>query len=369
MGAALVIALVTGLPWAAWNSIPVIVARVVLPRWVAIERVELPDGVTLVREVDPVQRWLGWRPNPHGGWSGTFFDLRPDGTRTRRPDEERLTILDHGTPTSWSVEEMIGSPPYQLGTQGEEGEFLTRGPWAMPTVGSPGFGADAGPPGSGSLFIAAIDFRVFALRWISVARPAGGAGPLVATPIGPGDFWQEEGTGVWLFERVCESDQYPFGEYFMQDRLTLILSWDSRTGAWAPDLERMRRPLKPDLLVEMTVSAERAYDECLESERRRRDELGNDKQSEQEFAAWLAGGASDEPLPCADMLSPLVRGILYMTATGHGSEWETWIGASWPKRASAEFRDRFIREMRETLKQCDCASVLDELNGEPSAGR
>ena len=75
--AGVAVALLVAAPLFLWHSGPTFVARTLLPRWWTLESATMPNGLTLVHQVDPVQ-WMELEPNPAlSALKGGFEDEAP----------------------------------------------------------------------------------------------------------------------------------------------------------------------------------------------------------------------------------------------------------------------------------------------------
>jgi hypothetical protein len=176
MTASIASALLIALPLMVWHSVPVFIARTLMPRWVTEGRAEFPNGLTLVYEVDPLQEWFDIEPNTAvGAWRGNFEDLaevsdasRNDGWNNRTsyvwPDRRRLRVwTDVNHPT---LTEHFGHIVF-----GAEGWSPTLGQ-AMPPIGSPGFGGDITGDGIGDVIVGEVnDGSGGGTTWMMVTVP------------------------------------------------------------------------------------------------------------------------------------------------------------------------------------------------------
>jgi len=368
LAAGIVLAAIVGIPLFLWHSGHVFLARTVLPRWVTAQRADFADGTVVVDEVDPVQAWLGWEPNPaDGAWRGNFDDeqkdtLGRDGPPvTAWPDRRRLRAWRPGcdsTATSY-----LG--PFVFGAEAAD---------AMPPVGSPGFGGDLNGDGDPNIVVGEVNTgSLGGIAWMRLrtTEPSSGERPsLVLELIGDGIFRPDPAHGDWVFLMICHGFRFGLTPGAYSADPLIACAWDADRRGWVPDAERMRRDPDRALLDRQVAAASKAYSDCERAASEASD--GSDPDAVPGSAADAALRALREGqagmagfLPCPEMVGSLLAGVLELVTSGHGAEWEEWVRRSWPERASESLRDAFIADVRRTLDTCECAAFLRELNGIP----
>ena len=323
------------LPYALWHNVHLFLARQLLPRWVTTARAELPGGLSVEHEVDPVQAWIGWEPNVglgawHGGWGdpppatmpGEF--IWPEEHRTRITSAEGRSLQTN----------YLG--PFVFGSKAD------LPPGRMPSVGSPGFGGDMTGDGEGDLVVGEVNVGSGGgIRWFRAATSGGGPS---LTAIGMGSF-REAAPGEWLFDAACGGFRYRIAPgAFLQDP-SVTCAWDPLANAWVPDPDRRRGPPNPVFIESGVRSAGKAWAECS------------------------AGGTEGGPDPgtaCPAAAAALARGAIHLAFTGNGEDWDLWVrraAAAAGITAGAPFVDRLVDELRRSFACCGCAEALRELNG------
>ena len=380
-------ALLIALPLMVWHSVPVFIARTLMPRWVTEGRAEFANGLTLVYEVDPLQEWFDIEPNTaSGAWSGNFEDLaevsdadRNGGWNNRTfyvwPDRRRWRVwTDASHPTSTAHLDH-----FVFGVEG----WSPTAEQCMPPVGSPGFGGDVTGDGVGDVIVGEVNGGSGGgTTWMMVTVPEVAAdkhgGPAI-TVIGMGIFRRDDAHGGWLFMSVCNGFRYGLTPgAFCNDPL-IACTWNAEQRAWTPNVERMRREPDRRALAKYAADALDHYRECLaDAADMTSGSTVNDLTSETTAGEHDAAAAALDALrngragmgdflPCPSMIGALSMGVLELLTSGHGAEWEEWVRLAWPAEATASFRDRFIADMRRTIETCECATSLRELNGFPEA--
>ena len=345
--AGIVASFLVSLPLLAWHNAHIFLARALLPRWVAVQRADFPNGLSLAEEVDPVQEILRWEPNPDGrAWDANFYDAVDKGL-AMWPDRRRLRAwTDAARP---SVTSYLG--PFTFGAvfRGDDGNGT------MPPVGAPGFGSDVNGDGQPDVIVGEMNpGSGGGVTWMRITLPEEAAqdgGPSFSV-VGMGSFRRDEAHGDWVFMSTCHGFHYMFapGTGGVKDP-EILCTWDPLRRNWVPDPSRMRREPDRVLLSAAAAQAAGAWDECVRS-----------------IAELKDGGARDrEDFPCAGVIAQVVAGVMEMVTSGHGAEWEGWVRVAWPPGAGTAERDRFVARMRRALEMCECADALRELGAVPSA--
>lgn len=341
--AGLLAAVAAALPLLAWHGVHVFLARSLLPRWVTAQRADFPGGLVMVEEVDPVQAWFGWFPNPaDGAWQGNFFDT-PEGAGLGGagtwPERARLRAwIDPRHPA------VVGrTGPFSFGAVPDPSLESGR----MPPVGSPGFGSDIDGDGSPDVVVGQVNVgSAGGIDYWLVELPEAGAdqgAPPRAAGIGLGRFVREP-SGSWAFLRRCHGFRYALVPgYAMQDP-EIPCTWDAAAHAWRPDARRARRPADRARLAASAERAAQAHAQC-------------------------AGDASPDDgtpggfLRCPGLIAAMSEGVVELVVSGHGSEWEGWVLRAWPAGASPELRALYLDRMRRAIDESECGGFLRALNG------
>jgi hypothetical protein len=328
------------LPFALWHNVHLFLARLLLPRWVATARAELPDGLAVVHEVDPVQAWVGWEPNAgDGAWHGGWGDAPPSTAPGAFlwPEEHRMRIT---SPDGRSLAtNHLG--PLVFGA----GAGLPPG--AMPAVGTPGFGGDLTGDGEPDLVVGEVNVGSGGgVGWFR-ADSAGGALSLV--PVGTGTF-REAAPGEWLFDAACGGFRYRIAPGALLQDPSVPCTWDPLARTWTPDPGRMRADVDPLLLDSCVRAARSAWAECADAR---------------------PVNGPDAGTTCPAAAAALARGAIHLAFTGHGAGWGAWV-----LRASSAagippdgpFAAGLVGELRKAFACCACAEALRELNGAGFSG-
>ncbi len=368
LSAGVALSAIVGVPLFLWHSGHVFLARTLLPRWVAAQRADFADGTVLVDEVDPVQEWLGWQPNPaDGAWRGNFDDEQKDMEGrdgppvTAWPDRRRLRAWRPGcdsTATSY-----LG--PFVFGPAAAA---------RMPAIGAPGFGGDLNGDGAPDIVVGEVNTGTLGgttwMRLRATEPTASERATLVLELVGTGIFREDPARGDWVFLSICHGFRYGITPGAFSSDPLIACTWDSDRRGWVLDAGRMRRDSERALLDRQAEAAAIAYAECERSASEASE--GSDPDAAPGSAADAALRALREGqagmagfLPCTEMVGSLLAGVLELVTSGHGAEWEEWVRRSWPDRASASLRDAFIADVRRALDTCECAAFLRELNGIP----
>lgn len=344
VAAGLAIAILAATPVLLWHGAHLLVARLVLPRWVVVESARLPGGLAIALEGDPLQHWLGWMPNPWpGAWDGMFFEHIPDAdppSRSAWPQEWRLRLAGPGGSTVLP-RELVGHARPVFGALASE---------SMPVVGAPGFGGALAPDGSCTLLIGSPNAGSGGgIEWHEVIMAADA--PSIVD-LGFGTWDQPAGVPDWTFERRCHGFRYQMVPGVYLSDWDVTCSWDPGTRTWRADLARMRRALRSDFLDEMARDANEALAQCVAEGAVMTDEgLGFDPEPPKSL-----------DLPCPALVGAISRGVLEHVFTGNGSGWRDWVVSAWPAAAGTHVRDKFIERMSGTIEDCECGTVLRELN-------
>lgn len=367
VGAAVAASLALALPLLAWHSVHVFLARTLLPRWMTAQRAEFPGGLVLVEEVDPLQEWLGWDPNPaDGAWHGHFEDP-PEGSAsadlTAWPERRRLRAwIGSGRPM---VASYVG--PFTFGA-----EFAPAAPLGrMPPVGAPGFGGDITGDGLPDIVVGEMNVGSGGgIEWFRIEAPEGPGAPgepPVVVGVGHGLFHRDAGAGRWSFMMRCHGFRYTLTPgYALQDP-SVACSWDDGRRAWIPDARLMRRPPDRARLADCLERARQGYLQCEHAAAEQGD--GADGGASPGAAARAALGDLREGkmsigqfLPCPGVVAAMTEGALELVTSGNGAEWEGWVRLAWPSADAAGFRDRYLAAMRGALETCECSDFLRSLN-------
>lgn len=362
------------IPLLLWHSVPIFVARLVLPRWVARQRAEFPNGLILAEEIDPVQEWLHWEPNTAAGaWHGGFEEVSvvpilSTGQQLVQPvlvwpDRVRVRAWTAGHEGTWTVY----LAPFAFGIEQKGPLILNQ---QMPSVGAPGFGGDITGDGVGDVIIGSINVGSGGgVNWMRVNLPAS-TGTELGVPtldeFGSGIFRRDERHQDWLFMKVCHGFRYQLSPGAFSNDPLIACSWDQRVQAWLPNLERMRGSIDQEMIAAIATEAQAMYELC-----EAKYQSAIDNQSDELSKELLRRLRIGEPsagtgyLPCPELVGVLARGVLEFVLKGHGDEWRAWIQVAWPAKASDEFRARFIAVMTRAINECECAETLRLLNGNP----
>jgi hypothetical protein len=369
-----------------WHSVPVFIARTLMPRWVTEGRAEFPNGLTIVYEVDPVQEWFDMEANSAAGaWRGNFEDLAEisdaeanDGWNSRTiyvwPKRRRLRAW-----TDASQPRVTGHlDHFVFGVEG----WSPTADQCMPPIGSPGFGGDVTGDGVGDVIVGEVnDGSGGGTSWGMITVPQDAPdehGGLAITGIGVGMFQRDTANGGWIFMSVCHGFRYGMTPgAFCNDPL-IACTWNAERHAWMPNVERMRRDPDRKTLAQHAAAALDHYRQCLaDAGDMTAGSAVNDLTGEPAGDGDPAAAALEalrngragmgDFLPCPAMIGSLSAGVLELLTSGYGAEWEEWVRLAWPTEATASFRDRFIADTRRTIETCECAKSLRELNGFPEA--
>ena len=386
IAASLASALLIALPLMVWHSVPVFIARTLMPRWVTEGRAEFPNGLTIVYEVDPVQEWFDMEANSAAGaWRGNFEDLAEisdaeanDGWNSRTiyvwPKRRRLRAW-----TDASQPRVTGHlDHFVFGVEG----WSPTADQCMPPIGSPGFGGDVTGDGVGDVIVGEVnDGSGGGTSWGMITVPQDAPdehGGLAITGIGVGMFQRDTANGGWIFMSVCHGFRYGMTPgAFCNDPL-IACTWNAERHAWMPNVERMRRDPDRKTLAQHAAAALDHYRQCLaDAGDMTAGSAVNDFTGEPAGDGDPAAAALEalrngragmgDFLPCPAMIGSLSAGVLELLTSGYGAEWEEWVRLAWPTEATASFRDRFIADTRRTIETCECAKSLRELNGFPEA--
>jgi hypothetical protein len=341
----LVIAIVAAMPVLLWHGVHLLVARLVLPRWVTVEAATLPSGHVIALEGDPLQAWLRWAPNAWpGAWDGMFFEPVPDSdppARVAWPRPWRLRVTGPGGSTV--LPEAAGGHVRPV--------FGTMASESMPPAGTPGFGGALAPDGSGAFVVGVPNTGSGGgIEWHEVQLAGDGAS---VREIGWGMWDQPVLDGEWTFERRCHGFKYEMVPGVFLSDWDVTCAWDAGTRSWRADPSRMRRALRADFLDEMAHEARQGLDECLAGGTRVDD-------GGLEFAP---DPSRTSDLPCPAMVGAISRGVMEHVFTGNAAGWRAWVRSVWPEAAGLRVRDAFIERMTHTIQECECAEVLRALNG------
>lgn len=332
LGAA--IAAMAAVPLLAWHGVHLLVARALLPRWVAVEQATLPDGTSIALDADPVQAWLGWAPNHRdGAWDGMFLEwIEGSDPPMRRgwPQPWRMRLSAAGASTVLDVTVVGHVRPV----------FGALAAADMPGAGSPGFGAPLAPDGACTVVIGMPNpGSGGGIEWHEVR--AGGDAP-TTVPIGWGR-WQGPGPdGSWTFLRRCTGFRYELVPGAYLDDGEVACAWHPDARAWRADPARMRRPLRTDALAEASRQAHEAARGC--------------------------GDPASASQACPELVAAIARGVLEHVFSGNGAGWRAWAIASWPDEAGGASRDAFIGRMESLVAGCECAEDLRALEAASSGG-
>lgn len=374
VGAAVLSALLLALPLLAWHSVHVFLARTLLPRWMTAQRAEFPGGLVLVEEVDPLQEWLGWDPNPaDGAWHGHFEDPPEDSASadlTAWPERRRLRAWrGSAAPVTASY---VG--PFTFGAEFDS----AAEPGRMPPVGAPGFGGDIDGDGTPDIVVGEMNVGSGGgIEWFRIECAEGpdaqGAPPTVVG-IGHGVFRRVADGACWCFMMRCHGFRYTLTPgYALQDP-AVACSWDPAARAWTPDARLMRRP--PDR-ARLADCAERARQGYLQCER-----AATEVEQPPSDAGGAPSGAGVRPaiqdlrdgrmpiggfLPCPGVVAAMTEGALELVTSGNGTEWEGWVRLAWPSADAGGFRDRYLAAMRGALETCECSEFLRTLDARAGA--
>ena len=332
------------LPVLAWHSVHVFVARTVLPRWIEVERARFGNGLVVSHEVDPVQHFLGWTPNPHeGSWQGCFHDASADGddgaAGARWPDRVRVVAWMAATRGAPAVFASMG--PVIFGTDPEAPDEARE---RMPAEGSPGWGGDiTGDARPDAVFGQPNIGSGGGIVWFSIVPPGNeGVAPGIVE-LGKGRFRNDRDRGDWVFDRECHGFRYALVPgYYLRDP-SVPCAWDEARREWRPDVARMKRAVDPASLERHASGAAAAWEQCA-------------------AAAPQTSGGAGPGSGCPGMIAHLTEGALEFAATGHGVGWQPWVESAWPGSAPRDLRDRFIADFRAALEGCECSAALRELN-------
>jgi hypothetical protein len=338
------LAVVALAPVLAWHGAHILVARTILPRWVAVNAAMLPDGATVVLEGDPLQAWLGWEPNPDpGAWDGMFLDRGDAEAPLRWPNAWRMRIVQPSGEAVILPEELVGALPPVFGAAASE---------LIPTEPVPGFGLPLAPDGACAWVIGAPNpGSGGGIEWHDLMPVDGSPTPV---PIGWGAWKQTTSGGPWSFWRRCHGFRYQIvAGAFLHDQ-SVACSWDSSRGVWRTDARWMRRPVDADALARCALKARESFEQCAV------EGLALDADG----VVLRDGRTPTAFFPCPEMVGAMARGVLEHVFTGNGAEWRAWTERAWPPRAGIRLRDAFVVRMAELIDDCECAGDLRELNGQ-----
>ena len=331
-------------PLLAWHSGHVFLARTLLPRWVEVGRAQFGNGLVVSHEVDPVQHFLGWTPNPReGSGQGRFHDAPAAGddgaAGARWPDRMRVVAWMAATPGAPAAFASMG--PVIFGADPASSE---EAPERMPAEGSPGWGGDiTGDAGPDAVFGQPNIGSGGGILWFSIVPPGNEGGAPAIVEVGNGRFLKDPVRGDWVFDRDCHGFRYALVPgYYLRDP-SVPCAWDQVRGEWRADIARMRRAVDHAALGRHASGAAAAWEQCA-------------------AAAPRAQGGASPVGECPGMLHHLVEGALEFVATGHGVGWQPWVESAWPGSAPRSLRDRFIADFRAALERCECSAALRELN-------
>ncbi len=355
-------AFVLATPLMLWHSVHVFVARTLLPRWVTSQSATFEGGAQVVHEVDPVQRWLGFEPNPApGAWHGHFEDMETDpanGPMAVWPGADRLEIRT--APGAVPQQRTVGRFAFGVGRADPES-------WAlMPSIGSPGFGGDITGDGVGDIIVGEVNVGTSGgIDWWQVVPNASGSGQEIRQ-MGYGWFQRDEAHGDWVFLRRCTGFRYALTPGAYSQDPSVVCTWDTAARDWVPNAARMRRDPDRTRLAQLAREARTSYEDCERAAAKLRgpDPAQQPAADHEALIALHEGRAGlGDFLPCNQMVACFIGGVIELVSSGHGAEWEEWVRVSWP--ASDDFRDRFLADMRRVLDGCECAQFLRTLNGIP----
>lgn len=347
-------------PLAIWNSAHIVLARMVLPRWVTAERAEFPNGLQLVRQVDPVQCWLNWSPNPYRGWPDSLGYLLGLERGPLSEPRSRLMTCVEGHLEFLSGVDSQTSGVYCFGMDCHDRPWSVD--WTFPSVGEPGFGSGFPSPNGEVIFIGRYDYDSHAWRRFALTLDKPASTVPMLREVGQGYFWRTPANDGWRFFRQCNCPELASVELrdFRAPGLDIAYVWDTAQGQWLPDLPGMHRPVDEETLTLARTEAELVFDECELDYRAYIARFEEPEDQPRMIAEWRAGG-SEYDVPCGAMLRELLGGVFELIASGHGTEWESWVHSAWPSKSTPQYRDKFIAEVRRGLAASDCAELIRAL--------